>query len=131
MEPSKQSHGRMDLFRERLDAIIDLKHPLVRLAGLVAWSDFDEAFGRFYKPLGRCAKPTRLMVGLHYLKHTFDLSDELTVERWVENTYWQYFCGFEFFQHELPIDPSLMTRWRQRIGPEAMDRGLKATVETR
>ena len=81
MEPSKQSRGGKDLFRERLDAIIDLKHPLVRLAGLVPWSDFDEAFGRLYKPLGRRAKPTRLMVGLHYLKHTFDLSDELTVER--------------------------------------------------
>ncbi len=129
MQPSKQSRGSKDLFRERLDAIIDLKHPLVRLAGLVPWSDFDDAFGRFYKPLGRRAKPTRLMVGLHYLKHTFDLSDELTVERWVENPYWQYFCGFEFFQHELPIDPSLMTRWRKRIGPEAMDRVLKATVE--
>jgi IS5 family transposase len=129
MEPSKQFRGDEDLFRERLDAIIDLKHPLVRLAGLVPWSDFDEAFGRFYKPTGRPAKSTRLMVGLHYLKHTFDLSDELTVERWVENPYWQYFCGFEFFQHAPPIDPSLMTRWRQRIGPEEMDRVLKATVE--
>jgi transposase, IS5 family len=128
MEPSKQSRGGKDLFRERLDAIIDLKHPLVRLAGLVPWSDFDEAFGRFYKPLGRHAKPTRLMVGLHYLKHTFDLSDELTVERWVENPYWQYFCGFEFFEHAVPVDPSLMSRWRKRIGPEAMDRVLKATV---
>jgi IS5 family transposase len=129
MEPSKQIRGSEDLFRERLDAIIDLKHPLVRLAGLVPWCDFDGAFGRFYKPLGRPAKPTRLMVGLQYLKHTFDLSDEETVERWVENPYWQYFCGFEFFQHMAPIDPSLMTRWRKRIGPEAMDRVLKATVE--
>ncbi len=51
MEPSKQSRGGKDLFRERLDAIIDLRHALVRLAGLVPWSDFDEAFGRFYKPL--------------------------------------------------------------------------------
>jgi hypothetical protein len=59
MEPSKQSRGRKDLFRERLDAIIDLKHPLVRLAGRVPWSDFDEAFGRFYKPLGRRAKAIR------------------------------------------------------------------------
>ena len=129
MEPSKQSRGGKDLFRERLDAIIDLRHALVRLAGLVPWSDFDEAFGRFYKPTGRPAKATRLMVGLHYLKHTFDLSDEETVARWVENPYWQHFCGFEFFQHALPIDPSLMTRWRGRVGPEEMERVLKATVE--
>jgi len=95
MEPSKQSRGGKDLFRERLDAIIDLKHPLVRLAEFVPWSDFDEAFGRFYKPVGRPAKATRLMVGLHYLKHSYDLSDEETVERWVENPYWQHFCGFD------------------------------------
>ncbi len=101
----------------------------MRLAGLVPWSDFDEAFGRFYKPTGRPAKATRLMVGLHYLKHTFDLSHEETVARWVENPYWQHFCGFEFFQHALPIDPSLMTRWRGRVGPEEMERVLKATVE--
>ena len=69
------------------------------------------------------------MVGLQYLKHTYDLSDEETVARWVENPYWQVFCGFELFQHQLPIDPSLMTRWRQRIGPEAMERVLQATVE--
>ena len=129
MQPSKQSRGGADFFRERLDAIIDLKHPLVRLAGLVPWRDFDETFGRFYKPVGRAAKPTRLMVGLHYLKHTYDLSDEETVARWVENPYWQYFCGFEFFQHAPPIDPSLMTRWRKRVGPDEMDRVLKATVE--
>ena len=51
MKPSKQSSGGKDLFRERLDAIIDLKHPLVRLAGLVPWSDFDEAFGRDLPPI--------------------------------------------------------------------------------
>jgi len=51
------------------------------------------------------------------------------VARWVENPYWQYFCGFESFQHAPPIDPSLMTRWRQRVGPDEMERVLKATVE--
>lgn len=119
MEPSKQSRGGKDLFRERLDAIIDLKHPLVRLAGLMPWSDFDAAFGRFYKPLGRRAKPTRPMIGLPYLKHTLDLSDELTVERWVDNPSRQSFCGLEFLEHAVPIDPSLMSRWRKRIdGPQ-------------
>lgn len=87
IQPSKQSHRGKDLFRERLDAIIDLKHPLVRLAELVPWSDFDAAFGRFCKPVGRLIKVTRLMVWLHYLKHSYALSDEKTVERWVENPY--------------------------------------------
>ncbi|ESY42095.1 hypothetical protein X747_15315 [Mesorhizobium sp. LNJC384A00] len=67
------------------------------------------------------AKPTRLMVGLHYLKHVHELSDEEVVERWVENPYWQFFCGFEFFQHEPPIDASTMTHWRKWIGPEGLE----------
>ena len=128
MKPSKRNRGDADLFRERLESIIDMGHTLVRLAGLVPWPEFDEAFGKHYKPLGRPAKPTRLMVGLHYLKHMHDLSDEEAVARWVENPYWQYFCGFEFFQHRFPIDPSTMTRWRKRIGPEGMEKVLAATV---
>jgi len=85
MRPSRPPSGKSDLFRERLEAIIDLGHPLVRLAGLVPWSRFEDSFGRFYRPLGPPAKPTRLMVGLHYLKHVHDLSDEEVVARWVEN----------------------------------------------
>lgn len=128
MKPVRRGRSNPDLFRERLDAIIDMRHSLVRLATLIPWSAFDESFGKFFKPIGRPAKPTRLMVGLHYLKHVYDLSDEEVVERWVENPYHQYFCGFEFFQHEMPIDPSSMTRWRKRVGPEALEEVLKATV---
>jgi len=128
MRPSKRKRRSGDLFKERLDAIIDMDHSLVRLSGLVPWDEFDVDFGKHYRPVGRPAKPTRLMAGLHYLKHMHDLSDEETVERWVENPYWQYFCGFEFFQHQLPIDPSTMTRWRKRIGPEGMEKLLAATV---
>jgi len=128
MRPSRPPSGRSDLFRERLEAIIDPRHALVRLAGLVPWSRFDDAFGRFYRPIGRPAKPTRLMVALHYLKHVHDLSDEEVVARWVENPYWQFFCGFDFFQHEAPIDASTMTRWRKRIGPAGLEEMLKASV---
>ncbi len=129
MRPSRPSSGKNDLFRDRLDAIINPRQALVRLAGVISWARFDEAFGGFYRPVGRPAKPTRLMVGLHYLKHVHDLSDEEVVERWVENPYWQFFCGFEFLQHEAPIDASTMTRWRKRIGPQGLGELLKASVE--
>lgn len=46
---------------------------------------------------------TRLLVALHYLKYQHDLSDEAVVQQWVENPYWQYFSGEQFFQHEMPI----------------------------
>ena len=45
-----------------------------------------------------------------------DESDESVVAKWVENVYWQYFCGFEYMQHDFPIHPTSMTKWRQRAG---------------
>ena len=75
------------------------------------------------------AKATRLIVGLQYLKHMYALSDDQVVMRWVENPYWQYFCGEEYFQHQLPIDPSSMTRFRRRIGEDGCEKILQATVD--
>ena len=118
-----------DLYRSRLDQILDDRHELFRLAALIDWDRFDQELGRFYQPLGRPAKPTRLMVGLSYLKHTFNLSDEAVVERGRENPYWQWFCGCEFFQHEMPCDASSLTRWRKRVGPEGLETLLAATIQ--
>ena len=61
------------------------------------------------------------MVALHYLKYQHDLSDEDVVFAWVENPYMQYFSGERYFQHSVPIDPSSMTRWRQRLGEAGAD----------
>jgi transposase, IS5 family len=126
-KPTMPSSG--DLYRSRLDQILDQRHGLFRLASLIDWEKFDQAFGRFYRPLGRPANPTRLMVGLSYLQHTFNLSDEAVVQRWTENPYWQWFCGCEYFQHELPCDPSSLTRWRKRLGPEGLETLLAATIQ--
>lgn len=59
-----------ELFRARLDNLVDPRHPLVRLAKLIDWRRFEDAFGALYKDgVGRPGLPTRLMVGLHLLKH--------------------------------------------------------------
>src|SRR5882762_8890115 len=109
--------GEQDLFRSRLDQIIDMKHPLVRLARTVDWGFLEGRFGEVYTDdPGHPPLPTRLMAGLAILKHTYDLSDEVLCERWVENPYYQYFCGEEFFQHRLVFDRSSLTRWRNRMG---------------
>lgn len=79
-----------DLFRARLSTQLDARHPLVRLAGLIDWKRFEAAFGMLYhETAGRPGKPVRLMVGLTYLKHTYDLSDEAVCERWIENPSYQ------------------------------------------
>lgn len=125
----KQSQG--DLFRSRLDQILNKKHPLFVLSERIDWQIFDSDFGAlFVENFGRPGLPTRLMVGLHYLKHAFNESDESVVARFLENPYWQYFCGFEYFQHDLPLDPSSLVRWRKRLGAERLEQLLTETLET-
>jgi IS5 family transposase len=130
MKPKKPQQDQADLFRSRLDQILDRQHPLFVLGNQIDWSVFDKKFGSLYAEKGRPAKPTRLMVGLHYLKHAFSESDESVVARLLENPYWQYFCGFEFFIHRLPLDPSSLVRWRKRIGPGGLEHLLSETLET-
>jgi IS5 family transposase len=128
---SDSTNPQLDLFKIELDAIIDPDHPLVRLAGQIDWGFFERQLGQcFCVDNGAPAKPVRLMVGLHYLKHTYNLSDEQTVLRWVENPYWQHFCGMKWFEHSLPIDPSLMTRWRQKIGEQGAEGLLAESIAT-
>jgi len=130
MRPKEIKRGGQDsLFRDRLDNILNRKHELFRLAGIIDWASVDQQFGQYYSENGRPGIPIRLMVGLTYLEHAFGFSDEEVVARWVENPYWQYFCGEQYFQHELPIDPSSLSRWRKRIGEEGAEAILAATVQ--
>jgi IS5 family transposase len=131
MKPNKTgSKSEADLFRSRLDQMINMRHELVRLAGLIDWTFFDQRFEPLYSETGRPGIPTRLMVGLHLLKHIHNLSDELICDRWVENPYFQFFCGETFFQHVLPIDRSSMTRWRLRIGADEIAALVQESLAT-
>jgi IS5 family transposase len=115
----KRETGEQDLFRSRLDQIINMNHELVRLSQAIDWAHLEARFGEVYSDgPGMPPLPTRLMAGLAIVKHTFDLSDEEVCARWVENPYFQYLCGETFFRHELSFDRSSMTRWRQRMGEE-------------
>ena len=125
----RRETGEQDLFRSRLDQIIDMDHPLVKLAKTVSWGFLEERFGEVYTDgPGQPPLPTRLMAGLAILKHSYDLSDEVLCERWVENPYYQYFCGEEFFQHRLVFDRSSLTRWRNRMGEEKLKALLQESL---
>jgi len=100
------------------------------LAALIDWAEIDKTFsGHFVSDRGRPALPPRLVAGLLYLQHTFDCSDELVVNTWVENPYWQYFTGESYLQTRCPIDPSSLTRWRKRIGEEGVETLLMVTID--
>ena len=128
MKPKKTDvQGR--IFETPLEQIINMEHPLVTLARRIDWASLEEKFGKLYVPYhGRPGLPTRLMAGLHYLKYTYDYSDESVVTTFLENPYWQYFCGQEYFVHDLPLDPSSMTRWRKRLGKDESEALLKETI---
>ena len=130
MQP-KSRPPQCELFGARLSELLNPEHPLYVLAERIDWSQFNVAIDACYADeLGRPGVNTRLMVGLLYLKHAFDESDESVVARWVENPYWQFFCGMSYMQHELPIDPSSMSRWRKRVGAERLEKLLEATIKT-
>lgn len=106
-----------ELFRPALEQIIDMGHPLVRLADKIDWGFIDRRLGEVYKRGdGHPPLPVRLMAGLLILKHMHSLSDEALCARWIENPYFQYFCGEQVFRHALRFDRSSLTRWRQRLG---------------
>jgi transposase, IS5 family len=133
MKPKdSQAHNPQEnLFQYRLDQQLNPKHPLFQLAQQIDWNYFEQEFGILYsEEMGRPGVPTRLLVGLHYLKHAYQESDESVVEKWVENPCWQYFCGYEYFQHHLPCHPTSLVKWRQRIKSDGVEKMLKEIVST-
>jgi Transposase domain (DUF772) len=117
MRPKKQeTTGEGDLFRARLDQIINMEHELVELAGRLDWEHLDEEIAPLYSDKGRPGIATRFVIGLMLLKHIFALSDEEVCERWVYDPYFQYFTGEEFFQHRFPHERSDLSHWRKRLG---------------
>lgn len=146
-----------DFFRSRLDQMIDLRHPLVVLAGRIPWSQLEAALapafarqsregtviegddlfgptvqmaGSGTSSAGRPRLPIRLMAALLYLKHAFNLSDEELVARWSENVVWQYFSGLDYYTPKLPCDATQIGRFRTAIGEAGVEELLKATIDT-
>jgi IS5 family transposase len=117
MRPKKhETTTSGDLFRARLDQIINLKHELAQLAGKIDWDFIDGEIAPLYSDKGRPGIETRFAIGLLLLKHIYGLSDEGVCERWVYDPYFQHFTGEEFFQHEFPHERSDLSHWRKRLG---------------
>ena len=147
-----------DFFRARLDAMIDLKHPLAVLATRLPWSQLEAELSPIWQRqtregtvlgggellaenggtlqaagvsvAGRPRLSIRLLCSLLYLKHAFNLSDEALVERWSENVVWQHFSGLDYYEPRLPCDATQIGRFRRAIGEAGMEAILKATIDT-
>jgi IS5 family transposase len=119
---------QQNLFQTRLTDLINLGHPLVKLADEVAWDKMELEFQNLYSDQGRPSIPIRKIAGLLMIKEMFKESDESVVERWIENPYWQYFTGEYFFQNKQPFDPSEFVHFRKRLKEKGLEFILSQTV---
>lgn len=124
-----EKNPQLNIFRTPLKQFIDLERDICLLADKIDWDTVCKDFSGYYKDFGRPSVPLRRMIGLVLLKYMNNLSDEVVVERWMENPYWQYFTGEVFFQTEKPFDPSEFVHFRKRIGEKGAERLLKLSID--
>jgi IS5 family transposase len=128
MKGKNIKNPQLNVFRVPLVSIINMEHELVLLDRRIDWQAVDKEFSIYYPELGRPAVPIRKMVGSMLLKQMYNLGDETFVARWIENPYWQYFCGETYFQYDKPYDPSEFVHFRKRIGEEGAEKILKLSI---
>ena len=63
----------------------------------------------------------RMALGSLIIQNMVNLSDRKLVEMISENPYMQYFIGLSAFTEEYPFDPSLLVRFRKRIGKKTIN----------
>jgi len=122
------NNPQLNVFRIPLVNVINMKHELVELAKQINWKSVEKEFSPYYSDIGRPAVPVRKMVGCMLLKQMYNQSDESFVDRWIENPYWQYFCGETYFQFEKPFDPSEFVHFRNRLGSDGAEKLLKLSI---
>ena len=121
---------QLDAFQIPLMHFIKNDHELVQLSKKIDWDTLEENLSQYYcAENGRPGIPIRLIAGVLMLKRMFDESDESVLDRWVENPYWQYFCGETYFQHELPFDRTELIKFRKRIGDKGAEQILKISID--
>ena len=122
-------YHQTNLFGSDLLLQLDPNDPLLQLAAVIPWHDFDKEFAKHYtKNIGAPSKPIRLMVGLLMLKSLENLSDESIVIQWKRNAYYQAFCGMTEFQKAVPCHATELVHFRKRVGKEGVEKIFQMTI---
>ena len=120
---------QIDCFIPNLLMELNPKKPLYKLANKVPWTVIENQFEHLYANTGRPAHPIRLMVGLTLLQRIENLSDEMVVERFTRDVYYQFFCGKACFQIHQPCAASDLTHFRKRIGEKGVEFLLQLSIK--
>ena len=131
MKGKSPDQNQRNLFLPILKDIVNPNHELVILAHRIDWQSFEDEFSKYYSHTGQPGMPIRMMVGLLLLKRIYNLGDETVMEQWLQNPYFQYFCGETLFQWKYPCDPSDLVHFRNRIGKEGVEKIFQLSVDTR
>jgi IS5 family transposase len=120
---------QLDMFKIPIKHFIKEGHELILLSRKINWEQLESDLSVYYcQENGRPGIPIRTIVGVILLRRMFNESDESVLDRWIENPYWQYFCGEVYFQHQAPFDRTELIKFRKRIGEQGSEQILKMTI---
>jgi len=109
-------HPQLNLTGIPIIHYIDPGHELCKLAAKVDWIGIEKDFSQFYSTRGAPSVPIRTVIGILLLKQAYRFSDKNAMAHWLENPYWQHFCGEVYFRHTPPFYFSDLSHFRKRTG---------------
>lgn len=124
-----EKHPQLDLLKVPLLHFINPDHELFKLSSKVNWDNVEQEFGKYYSTKGAPSVPIRTMIGLTILKQVYKYGEKTTIQHWLENPYWQYFCGEVYFQHVPPFHHHDFSSFRKRIGDEGFAKIVRLASE--
>jgi IS5 family transposase len=134
-QPRKNPAGANNMFKKmsaqtqfeavelRIEGQLDPDNQWVFFAKRLPWQSVEEKYAENFKKDagGEVALSVRIAMGALLIKQWLGLSDRKTVDAIKENPYLQHFLGLPGFQSEAPFHHSMMTYFRNRLPPEAVD----------
>ncbi|MEI7669922.1 MAG: IS5 family transposase [Pseudomonadota bacterium] len=120
MDQIELAQKQARLFFDDLTRKLNPKNKLYKLRELINWSELEEDVSKLVNvsEFGRTRKSIRLMLGVSMLQAMYNFSDSLASEEIEENLYWQYFCGYNYAEHDITISESSIRRFRNILGDE-------------
>jgi len=125
-----EKNPQLNLLDVPLVHFINQEHELCQFAKKIDWDAVEKDFAEYYSHTGAPSVPIRSMIGLNLLKMVFELGDKAALDQWLENPYWQNFCGEVTFKHEPPFSVGEFNHFRKRIGHDGEEKIKKLAIST-
>ena len=125
-----EKNPQLNLLDVPLVHFINQEHELYQIAKKINWEAVEKDFAAYYSNTGAPSVPIRSMIGLNLLKMVFELGDKAVLDHWLENPYWQHFCGEVTFKYQPPFSASEFNHFRKRVGKDGEENIKKLAIAT-